>query len=410
MICRFTTFVFAALMASAAASPFAPAQSKNDGKAEYVSKLLRKATPTGNSQLRRLDEEYEMDLTPYSLKFMQCQFVKAYDDEMANEELGTVLATERFVTFRLCPDCDSCSYGYGEYMIGLEAYLEATTEYYQEEQEEYCQACEECGNDQAAEEDADGGRKLAAVDCDSCYATCQFYENFEELGYVDAAEYVECQQMGEAGDDGSAYFVGPICAESGAEIKIGVFTDEFCSIFAKDGTSLSDLVEAEYADENDANAAVPQLTYHNLEKVSGDSCISCLVEPEEDADANEAPEAQEVCQQLYEEAAKCETPYGFDGVLSSGDEEYANQAANEETVCTFIKAVNGGAYDEEGEISLSSSNVRSGGGSSVSGWQKFTIAALALGTLGLVGFAASLHSILTKGATADLSSKGGALA
>lgn len=356
-----------------------------------------------------------MDLTPYSLKFMQCQFVKAYDDEMANDELGTVLATQRFVTFRLCPDCDSCSYGFGEYMIDLEAYLEATTEYYQQEQEEYCQACEECGNQQNQQNEAeDDGeerrRKLVDVDCDSCYATCQFYENFEEQGYVDAAEFLECNQMGEADDDGSAYYVGPICAESGSEINIGVFTDEFCSIFAKDGTSLSDLIEAEYADENDANAAVPQLTYHNLEKVSGDSCISCLVEPEADADANEAPEAQEVCEQLYEEAAKCETPYGFDGVLSSGAEDYANQAANEDTVCTFIKAVNGGAYDEEGEISLSSSNVRSGGGSSVSGWQKFTIAALVIGTLGLVGFAASLHSLLTKGAKADLSSKGGALA
>jgi len=403
MICRFTSLVFAYLMASAVASPFAPAQSKNDAKAEYMSKLLRKATPTANSQLRRLNDEYEMDLTPYSLKFMQCQFVKAYDDEIADDaDLGTVLATQRFVTFRLCADCDSCSYGYGEYMISLEQYLEATVDYYEEEQENYCQACEECGND-----DADGGRKLAAVDCDSCYAECQFYENFEEQGYVDAADYLECGMVGEANDDGSAYYVGPICGNSGQQILLGVFTDEFCSIFNKDGTSLDELIQAN-ADDN--NGVVPQITYHTIQKVSSGSCISCLVEPEDDADANEEPEVQQVCEELYENAAKCETPYSFSGVISSGVEDYANQAANEDTVCGFIKAVNGGAYDEEGEISLSSSNVTAGGGSSTTGWQKFTIAVLAVGTLGLVGFAATLHSALTKGTKADLSSNGGALA
>eukprot|EP00957_Ditylum_brightwellii_P025206 1907596-Ditylum_brightwellii.AAC.2 len=62
--------------------------------------------------------------------------------------------------------------------------------------------------------------------------------------------------------DGSTYFVGPICAKNGSEIKIGVFADEFCSIVAKDVTNISNLVKAKYANEY----YFPKLTYCNLEK------------------------------------------------------------------------------------------------------------------------------------------------
>eukprot|EP00957_Ditylum_brightwellii_P025205 1907596-Ditylum_brightwellii.AAC.1 len=183
MICQFTTFVFAALMALAAASPFAPAQSKNNSKAEYVPKLLRKATPTINLQLCHLDKEYEMDLTPYSLKFMQCKSVKAYDDKMANDELGTILVMECFVTFHLCPDCDLCLYGYREYMINLESYLETTTDYYQEEKENYCKACNECSYfDNDAYVRSDDNFNFVY----NCYRTCIFHKNCEDCGVFDA--------------------------------------------------------------------------------------------------------------------------------------------------------------------------------------------------------------------------------
>jgi len=401
MIYRFTPILFASLMALASANPFAPAQSKNDAKTEHMSKLLRKATPTANSQLRRLNDEYEMDLTPYSLKFMQCQFVKAYDDDMADDEdSATVLGTQRFVTFRLCPDCDSCSSEYGEYIVDLQNYLESMIDYYQEEQENYCKACEECaGMDadaDAGDADADAGGRRLDLDCQTCYPTCQNIENMEENGYLDASEFIECQQMGDANDDGSAYYTGPMCSNGGTKIKIGVFTDDLCTEFAEDGTDVDTLFQAQADAEGDANAVPFRLSYHLLKKVHDSSnCVSCLVE-DNDADANDDAEVAEVCEELYEEAAKCETPYGFDGVLSSGDEEYANQAANEETVCTFIKAVNGGVYDEKGEISLSSSNVSTGGGSGTSGAQKFFLSAFVIGTIGLLAYGATLHSQLTR--------------
>merc|ERR1711971_444387 len=104
-------------------------------------RLMRGASPTENSQLRRLDEDKDVDISGYSLKFQKCQFVKSYDDELAEEEdARTVLATKHFVVFRLCPSnsCDSCNYGYGEYLVDMEEYLEATIEYAQDKQEEKC--------------------------------------------------------------------------------------------------------------------------------------------------------------------------------------------------------------------------------------------------------------------------------
>ena len=99
---KFSLALTAIAAAVVSANPFAPAKSVNSAKAAYMSKLLENARPTENSQLgrrRRLDEneaeeeaeaeeayEYEVDISAYSLKFEQCQFVKAYDDELAGED------------------------------------------------------------------------------------------------------------------------------------------------------------------------------------------------------------------------------------------------------------------------------------------------------------------------------------
>ena len=66
-----TSAIVAALATSAmASSPFAPAQSANNGKAAMMSNLLRNAVPTKNSQIRRLDgnEEYDVDISAYAVE------------------------------------------------------------------------------------------------------------------------------------------------------------------------------------------------------------------------------------------------------------------------------------------------------------------------------------------------------
>lgn len=85
--------------------------------------------------------------------------MKQYDEEAAeDEDMGTVLATKRFVIFRLCPNgaCSTCIYDFGEYIVDMESYLEATLEYKQEQQEDYCEACGECAVEEEEEAEEDG--------------------------------------------------------------------------------------------------------------------------------------------------------------------------------------------------------------------------------------------------------------
>ena len=99
-------------------------------------------------------EDFGFDIYSYSLKFTGCHAVTGFNEEVAAEEnFDTVLGTQSYVTFRLC-QTDQCqgsegySYGctedYGEYMIDLDAYVEALTNYRLEKKESFCEYCEIC--------------------------------------------------------------------------------------------------------------------------------------------------------------------------------------------------------------------------------------------------------------------------
>ena len=441
------TLAFAALSAAvASANPFAPPKSNSAAKSAYMNKLIGKARPTANSQLRRLEdgqnqnqnqqqqegEEYVVDISGYSIKFEQCQFVKAYDDELADDQDSTtVLATKRFVVFRLCPTgaCDSCNYDFGEYIVDLESYLEATVEYHQAEQEDMCDACQECGNwenQQQADENGqnnqnDGERRLQNngnyVDCDSCYDECMKIENMEENGYVEATEFLDCQMIYDPEDDGkAALYAGPMCASGGAHIKIGVFEDEECNIPDAD-KDVDDYLM-------DGDGVSMKLSHALLKKTYSSDCISCLFvdqdanqnqnqnqnddqnQQQNNGDANEN-EILDLCEQVYEEAAKCEKTNGFDGGYSNYY-GYENQLAQEGVVCDFIDSLKAGSYDETGEIVVWGASSSLVGGASTTGGQKFALTFFILGTVGLAGYAAMLHSKLTK--SPGLSDSGGAMA
>ena len=422
---KFSLALTAITAAVVSANPFAPAKSSSSAKAAYMSKLMRNARPTENSQLgRRLEEEeaeeYEVDISGYSLKFEQCQFVKAYDDELAGEDSDTILATRRFVIFRLCPtgSCDSCSYNFGEYIVDLEEYLEATVDYQKEMQEEMCNACQECNNweDNEEDEDDEGRRRLQNynVDCDSCYDECMKIENMEDNGYIDATEFLECQMVYDPADDGKgALYAGPMCASNGSKIKIGLFTDEECNV-PDSSKDVDDYLM-------DGDGVSMKLSHALLKTVYSSECISCLKPEEEDEneddDANEEeeeeeeekePEVLEMCEQLYDAAAKCEKTNGFDNGYANYD-GYANQLAQEGVVCDFVESLKAGSYDETGEIVVNGANSSIGGGSETTGGQKFALTFFILGTAGLAGYAAMLHSKLTKGAS-GLADSGGSMA
>jgi len=398
-------------------NPFAPKVTRNTAKGHMNAKIMGAATP-----IRKLEEEdQEVDLTGYSIKFEKCQFVKQYDaEEGGGEENDSILSTKRFVIFRLCPDssCSSCNYNYGEYLIDMETYLEATLEFKNEQQENYCETCNQCvewaaeeaenddqnGND----EENDEAWKCQNINTNSCYEECQNIENMEENGYMDASEFVECQQLDYEDNYGNQFYAGAMCASSGTRIKIGIFTDEECSNYD------SSLEVENYLQNGDGYNM--KLSYHLLKQTfASDECVaSCLQEDEDqnqqndDEDEKEA-ETAEVCENLYEAAGKCEKNHGFESQIVNY-ENYDNQVRNEELVCDFISSLQAGHYDQTGEIVVNGGRTTMGGGSATTGGQKFALTFFILGSVGLAGYAAMLHSQLTKGAKADLSRQGGAMA
>merc|ERR1712194_998155 len=219
-------------------------------------------------------------------------------------------------------------------------------------------------------------------------------ENMEENGYMDASEFTECQQLDYEDNYGNVYYAGAMCASSGSRIKIGIFLDEECSIYdsSKD-------IESYLQNDDGYNM---KLSYHLLKQTfaEGECIVDCLVEE---------AEVNEVCEELYESAGKCESSHGFeDGIVDY--ENYDNQVRNEELVCDFISSLKAGHYDQTGEIVVSGGRTTLGGGAATTGGQKFALTFFILGSVGLAGYAAMLHSQLTKGAKADLSRQGGAMA
>jgi len=214
-------------------------------------------------------------------------------------------------------------------------------------------------------------------------------------------------------DDGkTALYAGPMCASNGAKIKIGVFMDEECNML----DSSKDVDD--YLMDNDGYQM--KLSHALLKTVySEDSCVSCLVVEEEDENQDnynnqeeeeeKEPEVVEMCQQLYEAAAKCEKSHGFDDGYSQYA-AYENQLAQESQVCDFIESIKAGSYDESGEIVVNGGNGSIGGGAKTTGGQKFALTFFILGTVGLSVYAAMLHSKLTKGSSTDLATQGGAMA
>jgi hypothetical protein len=150
-----------------------------------------------------------------------------------------------------------------------------------------------------------------------------------------------------------------------------------------------------------------------------DTCISCMQEQEQDDNGDnnnddQQAETTEMCQTLYEMAAKCEDTHGFVATYNNdnneADEDMYNQEAQEELVCDYISSLKSGTYDETGEIVVSGGTSVVGGGAKTTGGQKFALTFFILGTVGLAVYAAMLHSKLTKGGKADLSNQGGAMA
>ena len=181
--------------------------------------------------------------------------------------------------------CSSCNYNYGEYIVDMETYLEAALQYKEEVQEDYCNTCNQCyewaaeqaENDDGNQEENDEVWRCDGMDTDTCYAECQNIENMEENGYMDASEFVECQQFDiENDDDGdNQLYAGAMCASSGTRIKIGIFSDEECSNY-EEGLDIENYLK-------NGDGYNLKLSYHLLKQTfaEGERIADCLVEEEQ---------------------------------------------------------------------------------------------------------------------------------
>jgi hypothetical protein len=110
----------------------------------------------------------------------------------------------------------------------------------------------------------------------------------------------------------------------------------------------------------------------------------------------------ELCENLDDDAAKCEKTHGFAGGYANYN-GYENQLLQEKAVCEYMVSLKAGTYDETGEIVVNGSSFygrNHKSGQSTTGGQKLALIFFIVGTVGLVVYAAMLHSKLMKQARA----------
>jgi hypothetical protein len=234
-------------------------------------------------------------LAGYSIKFQGCHHVQQWNEDGGGDDTIKIM-TQRLVRFRLCPS-NACSAGatfgcdsnYGDYVVDMETYVGA---YLSQMQNEYL--------------NGGGQRELS----NNGQNNNNNNNNNNQYKYnINFNDYMECAQMDTSGNGNrqlannnnnnnnknnnnyyynnqeAYYFIGPYCAEQGGEIRLGVFSDDTCSVFAQDG---NDMFKAAH------NGMDLPYSSHSMVNLN---CISC----------GGYGEVNEMCGTIYSVAGKCET-------------------------------------------------------------------------------------------------------
>jgi len=324
------------------------ASGKRINTKQVANKSSIKATSTVGqkviSRARRVeqDENEEIDYTwvaNMSLKFQGCYHTQQWNEE-ANDEEDVRISTQRLVRFRLCPS-DSCSMenaagckeGYGDYIIGMEEYLEAYFEAIEQDQEyncEYEKTYGDCANCENSDDE-----EICEYDCymakgmEYCVDNNPYNDDEEEEEEMELREMAECQEYNFENNNNNRrkleeeaqYFVGAYCSENGGNIYLGLFTEETCSQFADEYGGRETFAAMSYG---------KSLPYSDSTMI-GTECMSCKepadVDQNNENDQQDADEVKESCEQLYESAGKCEA--GLSGTV-----QYPNNYA-----CSFMEGI-----------------------------------------------------------------------
>jgi len=261
-----------------------------------------------------------------------------------------------------------------------------------EEEDEEEEDMEEEEDEEVEEDEDEEVEENAAVDYSTFdyYSACVNYQNDcaeeEADGYyepINVEEYFECGELDYEDNYGNKLYVGVRCANDAFSLKLGVFSDEFCTeyvghqynIDTVSGLSLSTADMSVYYTEECISCQESSNPYRNVE------------EDQEDDD-----DIAEICVNIYNDAAKCEANMFTSN--SYGD--------SDDTSCTFIQNVLKGSYNEKGQIYLDLQEYYSQAGyheeqdSEVTGTQTFFLVVFIVGSVALLGYATMLHNKITK--------------
>lgn len=224
---------------------------------------------------RQLADEYadtsSINLLSYSLKYQGCASLSSYSDEKAYSDESSVMSTKQFVNFRLCPSnsCSNstkngCGYGYGEYLIPMSEYLTSFIGYKQETFQQYCNYCKQC---MYFENYFYGNRNLEDQHACKYYDACEDYSDVcsdDDDNNEESSTFSDCSYVGSGyNDNGGGYFyAGPYCDSDQSTIKIGLYSDQYCTKYLYDSSDISDYT----GDDMDETS---------LSDLSRGDCISC---------------------------------------------------------------------------------------------------------------------------------------
>ena len=319
---KFTIALLSAVVAGASAKA-APLQSSITASSEIGQRIL--------SEARLLEENNEVDYTwvaNMSLKYQGCYHTQVWNGE-ANGDNDVKVSTQRLVRFRLCPSdsctmasASGCDKGYGDYVIGMETYLQYYLDIVQRDHEYSCAVEANTGDVASCEDDYCKYDTYMAKGMEYCVENNPYDQNNGNKNNNNEQEMMNkiaqgCQQWKyennnnrQLEDNQVAYYMGAYCSDTGGAIHLGLFTEETCTTFWDSNGGADTYL----------SVTGKEMPYAETTLI-GTECVSCK-EPADQNQNNEndqydVDQVKESCEYLYATAGKCESALSIDSPTTS---------------------------------------------------------------------------------------------
>jgi hypothetical protein len=287
------------VLLAACSSNIASAFDSIPASSRLGSGLLSKARQLNNNNNN--DDGYDFTwVADYSIQFHSCHTTLAFraDGGREEEQDGAPTESMRLVYFKLCPtnSCGSlCLHG-ADYVVEMREFVESYLEFDMTQKEYNCEKVKDncvCNDDQLDEESCE---ELCYQNAGLDYCSNNNNNNNNDDDF-ELDRYLECEALNRDDDSSQTLYVGAYCSNSGKGIFLGTFTDRQCTKKASNG-----------AYESYTGKSLP----FTSTSIVSSNCISCK-EPSEynddayNADQQDADQVREICEDLYERSAKCES-------------------------------------------------------------------------------------------------------